>query len=307
MCVSAGKFSIGQPFARDIGGQLRKPDGIVDRILAIVVPEYLLIEVAEQMKRLHTDIGPVDAAFQKAPKVLDNVGMDASVDVGFGVVDYHVDIHCIKPLVGTQGIAVYGGSGFDMSLHMLLEHFLFSVCDHSSPELPTTFQKPDNGGFVLSSGASDSDGSLAMVHVPGLAAYEGFVHFYFGAAATHLDERSGLHGESDSMEHEPSGFLGDPKGASHLVGTDPVFAIGDHPYGHKPLVQPDCGVLEDGSDLHAELLSGMSLLAFPDVPGCDEANILPPTGRTLNAVGPSLGCNVFDADLEIGEVANCFL
>lgn len=307
MCVFSGKFSIGQPFARDISGQLRKPDGIVDWLFAVVVTEDLLIEVTEQMKRLHAHIGSIDAAFQEAPEVLDTIGMDASVDVGLGVVDHHVDIHRIKPLVGTKGIVVYGGSGFDMSLHVFLKHFLFAVCDHGTTELSTALQKPDNGSLVLSSGAGDSYCPLTVVHIPGLAAYEGFVHFYLGSAAAHLDERSGLHSETDAMEHEPCGFLGDSKSPRQLVGTDSVFAISDHPHSHKPLFQADGGILEDGPDLDAELLAGMLLLAFPYVPGSDEANVFPSAGRAFNAVGPALRRDVGNANLWIGEVANCVL
>jgi hypothetical protein len=49
----------------------------------------------------------------------------------------------------------------------------------------------------------DSQLALALVHVPGLAADEGFVGFNL---ALELLETPGLHRQADAVEHEPCGL-----------------------------------------------------------------------------------------------------
>ena len=284
----AGKLGVCETLPGDVGGQALKPVRILERLLAVIVAKHLLVEITEKVKRLHADIGSIDPTLQEAPEVLDAVSVDVIPDVGFGVVDNHVDVNFAQALVGTQCIAVKRSSDFYIGLNMLLQHFLLAVPDHGTPELSAALQQAHNGSFVLASGSGDSNGPLALVHVSGFAADEGFVHFDFASAPAHLDERTGLHGEANTMEHKPCGFLSDTKSAAYLVGANPVFAVGDHPDSHKPLVQTDGGILEDGPDLDAELLAGMLLLALPDMPGSDEAHVLAPTGWALDASGPTL-------------------
>ena len=47
----------------------------------MVVPERLLIEVAEQMERFDAHIGSADASLQQAPEVLKAIGMDATINI----------------------------------------------------------------------------------------------------------------------------------------------------------------------------------------------------------------------------------
>ena len=283
----AGKLGVGETLAGDIGGQPLEPIRVLERLLAVIVAKHLLIEVTEKMERFHADIGSIYPPLQEAPEVLDSVGVDVSVDVGFGVVDHHVDVGFSQATVGPERIGIDHGTSGDVVLGVLLQRLLLASLNDGSAEFSTTLQDTDNGGLVLSASSGDPNGPLTLVHIPGCAADESFVNFDFGSATAHLDERTGLHGEANAMEHEPCGFLSDTESAAYLVGANPVFAIGDHPDSDKPFVQADGGILEDGPDLDAELLAGMLLLALPYVPGCDEANVLAPTGWALYASRPT--------------------
>ena len=72
------------------------------------------------------------------------------------------------------------------------------------------------------------------------------------AAALSLNPRA-VNGKSDSMQHEPCGFLSYAQSASYLVGTDSILAVAHHPYRNHPLVHPKCGILEDSSHFDGEL------------------------------------------------------
>lgn len=60
---------IGQTATDDVGRSGFKP-GLVILVLAVVVAERLLIEVAKQMERFDTHIGSAQAALQQRPEVL---------------------------------------------------------------------------------------------------------------------------------------------------------------------------------------------------------------------------------------------
>jgi len=103
-----------------------------------------------------------------------------------------------------------------------------------------------------------------FVHVPGLAADEGFIHFDFGSRPAKFHERAFLQGQPDSLEHEPRGFLRDAEAPVNLVGTDAVLAVHQHPDGRKPLVQAERRVLEDSAGLERKLLLRVPFVALPD-------------------------------------------
>lgn len=64
---------------------MRESLGIGQR--AIVESERLLIEVTEQVERLHRHIRALDGALQQRPQVFASVGVHVPVDVRHGVVD----------------------------------------------------------------------------------------------------------------------------------------------------------------------------------------------------------------------------
>ena len=101
----------------------------------------------------------------------------------------------------------------------------------------------------------------------GLAADVGLIDFNL---SVHFAEEPvvRLHGQPDTMEHEPSGFLGNAEIAGQFVGADPVLAVHQHPHGRQPQGQLDRGVLEDRTDLDGELLPAVP--ALPDPAGLEE-------------------------------------
>lgn len=67
----AGQFLVGQPSSERGSQRFDEPIRVV--AFALIISKRLFIEVAEQVKRLDTDIGAFDAALQERPEVLDPV------------------------------------------------------------------------------------------------------------------------------------------------------------------------------------------------------------------------------------------
>lgn len=146
-----------------------------------------------------------------------------------------------------------------------------------------------------------------LVHIARQATDESFVYFDNLAASAKFHEGAALHGKPDTVHHEPCGFLSDTDSASHFIGTDTVFAIGNHPNGSKPLVQRDRRILKDSPDLDTELLAWMLRLALPHASGRDESNILTPASGALDAIGPAPRHYEVQAVLRIGEIGDGLL
>lgn len=103
--ADADQFVIGKPLSSDVLHGRFKPQLVV-HAFAVVVPERLFVDVAEQMERLNRNIGAVQTAFQERPEVFDAVGMDQSVHVFVGMVDYFM-LKLVSlvaaPFVGDEG------------------------------------------------------------------------------------------------------------------------------------------------------------------------------------------------------------
>ena len=56
-------------------------------VLALVESERLLVEIAEQVKRLDADIGSANRSLEQAPEILKPVGVHVVSDVANGMVD----------------------------------------------------------------------------------------------------------------------------------------------------------------------------------------------------------------------------
>ena len=59
------------------------------------------------------------------------------------------------------------------------------------------------------------------------------------------------------MIHKPCRLLRDAEVAGHLIGTDAVLAIGNHPDCSEPLVQAKRAILENSAYLRRELPPGV--------------------------------------------------
>src|SRR6266478_6353470 len=109
--------------------------------------------------------------------------------------------------------------------------------------------------------ASSNSSSAMLVHVASLSADVCLVCFN---PARKLADKSVLHGEPDSVKHEPSGLLRDTERTVKFVRADSVLRIHNHPCRGKPLVQSQGGIFEDRSHLCAKLL--LAALAIPHPP-----------------------------------------
>lgn len=303
----AGDLGEGETASGDSGCQSVEAV-TVSHILPVVVAESLFIDVPEQVEGFHAYVGTTQTTLQQAPEVLQPVGMDIPLDVGFGVVDELVDVVGLQPKVGDCLIAEDVRARFNV---------LFDVAS----QIPSVVRPGENLGTNLASSLQDSlnaslTGSAStfalerpllpvLVYIPSLAADVGLIDL-------DLSREHGsafvLHGKSNPVEHEPSGLLGDADSAVEFVGTDAVLAVGNHPHGGKPLVQPDGGIFKDGSDLDGELGLGVPSLALPDAPGLQIGHLLRSASWTANdAVLPTLCGEEVNAVVGVREVNYRFL
>ena len=148
--------------------------------------------------------------------------------------------------------------------------------------------------------------AFRLVHIAGLAANEGFVHFDF---TTQLAAVNVLQTKTNPVKHMPRALLGNLKRPVDLPGANAVLHAGLHPNRHQPLVQGDGGIFHDGSHFDRELGQRMAGLALPHAAGSDVSNVLRPARGADHAVSPcdAMRHEVVDAIVGIVEVYNRLL
>jgi hypothetical protein len=138
------------------------------------------------------------------------------------------------------------------------------------------------------------------VHVAGLATDDRLIDFN---GPLELLKTAGLHGEADAVEHEPGRLLSDAESASEFVRRDAVLRVGDEPNRREPLVETEGRILEDGADLHGELL--FARLALPEASG-GQVGVRPLTAGANRAVRPAETGDELGADIQVTEVPDSF-
>ena len=97
-----------------------------------------------------------------------------------------------------------------------------------------------------------------------------------------------LHGESDTVQHEPRGLLSHTDSFGEFVTADAVLAVSNQPHGDQPLINRQRRVFHDGTDFDRELPLGVLLLALPDMARFSEVDLGAATGGALHdAIGPA--------------------
>lgn len=229
--------------------------------------------------------------------------MDTTVDIFNGMIHNLVGILPGKSLVGEQGIGVEGRASFNVLLDLRLKCGFLAVRDDRSANFTAALKDTHDSGFVLGSGTSDAANPLGQVHVASLAADECLIRFDL------TREHSGgvvMHSHTDAMEHEPSGLLGDAECTSHLSRANSVLAIADDPESTHPLIESERGILEDRSNLEAELF--LAARAKPDLASLDEGVLLRPAARAANyAVREAHIERVLESAISVREVDDCLL
>src|SRR5579871_1110240 len=271
--------------------------------MAVVVAEHLFVEVAEQVELFNRNISALELALQKTPEVFESVGVNLSVNVPLRMVnDLVLEPMILESHVGHERIGIDGAACFDVSADVGLECVLFAIANDRSANLSTTFEHAHDGHLVFSASLGNPALTLGSVHESRSTANESFVYFHFATSSTHWNGVLGLHGESDSVEHEPCGLLSDSQSAANFIAADSVLAVRYEPNSDKPLVERQSGILEDSSNLHAELLASVLVLALPEATGSEKANVLRATSRALNTVRPAALNHKGEAVVRIGEV-----
>jgi len=191
----------------------------------------LLIQIAEEMKRLYADVGAFDAALQQRPEILNPVRVHVALYVGFRVVYELVNVFRGKASIRGESIGKYFAPRLHVRLDFLLQGPPLGIRNHTHfhaarllVPLGVVAQRVDDALFALLSGVAFQeahDHRLArrtptflqntrfalLVHEAGLAADERFVRFDCAG------EPSGLlvvHGKPDAVIEEPRRLLRDP-------------------------------------------------------------------------------------------------
>src|ERR1035438_4161181 len=81
------------------------------------------------MERLDAHVASAQATLQKAPEILDAVGVDVAIHVRFHVVDYIVGIVGLKPKICVQFISENVGAIFDVLLDVGDQGPAFRIAD----------------------------------------------------------------------------------------------------------------------------------------------------------------------------------
>jgi hypothetical protein len=144
--------------------------------------------------------------------------------------------------------------------------------------------------------------SLALVHIAGFRADEGFIDFHF---ASELVKTLVLHCQPNAMEHKPRRLLGYTKPAMNFVARDTVLAGNNQPCRREPLLQRNRAVLENGSGLECERGAFMLRVALPHASLGKPRNVIRTAARAgYDAIRPAKFNHELAAVLEIGEVQN---
>jgi hypothetical protein len=146
--------------------------------------------------------------------------------------------------------------------------------------------KTHHGCFTKTARAMNLLLARILVHIFGETAYKRFVYLN---CASKFFKRLGLHCFADSLFHKPSGRLRHFQIARDFVSTDSVLRVRDHPKRGEPLIQTQRGVLENSSDLDAELL--FAIKAFPNAPRRKETDVLALASRASRITAPSQVCH----------------
>lgn len=225
-------------------------------------------------------IGTRDGAFQKAPDVLDAVGMHPTLDqrtrqypLFLGVVDCQmVGVMVSDPMIGHE---IIGDNELRVRGRVFLdepmERLAGGVADHLQPDLAPTLHNPDHDGFPVTRGEV-----TAWAYSAPLATDIGFINL---DRPVELGSIMLSHGSTDAVVKIPCGLVGDAQDALHLVRGDTFLGFDGQIDRGEPLVQGQVGIVENGVRGHGELIAAG--IAFQLVPLVDAGD-----GRAL-AVGAS--------------------
>jgi hypothetical protein len=259
--------------------------------LAVIESETLLVKVAKKVKWFDRNISSADGSLEQAPVVFNPVSVNDSVNLFLRVIDNFVGVIIIKLSVRAKSITIDSRASLYVLAHFAVKRFALGVRHNHSPNLAVTRQQAHNGDFTSglvstskrSSKFSHTVSQRGTVHVPSLAADEGFINFDFAAE---LGKTSGLHGFADAVKQKPRALLSDTDAPVNLIRTNAVLRIHDQPDSRQPLIKADRTIFHDSSQLDAEML--LAALANPDAASLNKRVFGRLTARASdNAIRPA--------------------
>lgn len=298
--VFACEFAVGEALAEDLAHAEFKALRIV-HVFAVVETEHLFVKVAIEMVRLNRNIRAMQLPLHQRPEVLNRVRMNLAAHVLDGMVNHFVLEMFVQSRVRLERIGVERSTRLDVFVNQRVHHVFAALVYDLSPYSSSTFHKADYGCLVVFDDSSKSITAM-LVHVPSLAADEGFIHFHFTSRSAHLGrvERI-LHCQPQALQHEPCRLLCNAKRAVNLHARHSVLTIAKHPERSHPLVESERGILENRPDLQRELL--ITATAEPQFPRLNEVVAVRLATRTRHlAVGKAQLLRVLKTAVWIAEV-----
>jgi hypothetical protein len=274
---------------------------------AIVEAESLFVKIPEQVERLDANVGSLQSALEQAPVVLKAVCVDIPIHVRNRMVDDLVSIFGFKIIVGRKFVGKENRGCIYVLPNFSMHGGLAAIAGNRCANFSTAFQEADYKGFITSTSPLNLALSDILVHVPRKAADESFVYLNNLFTAADFHKRTALHSKSDSVEHEPCGFLSDANSPTELIRTYSILTVGQHPNGSQPLVEGDRRILKDSPDLDAELPFGVDALALPFLLILKESRIGATTGRAHDAFRPAQTNHVTERVIGISKEPDSFL
>src|SRR6266404_1463593 len=273
---------------------------------AIVVPENLFVQIAEQMERFNVDVCSLESALEEAPEVFESVGVNLPINVTFCMVNRLVQEVWPQSLIGHERIGVDGAFCFNVSANTRLQVMLPAGRDDVGANLAATLQNPHDSGLAFNASVGDFLAALVGVHESRCAADESLVHFDFFTAPADPYGVLLMQGEPNAVHHKPRGLLSDSQSAGHFIGTDSVLSVHDEPNGNHPLVHAERRVLEDRTNLDRELF--LAALAEPITARRDKRVFRSfATWARYLAVRPAQLYSIVKHALRVREESDCFL
>jgi len=294
----SGQFGIGETLAHDMS--YSQPEAVaIGHVLAVVVAERLLVDVAEKVKRFHAHVSTPEPALEQGPEILHPVGVNVALHVLNGVIDNGMLVVGTKAVIGFQFVSEQGRAHSNVFADLLLKFALAAIVHDHRADFPATFQHPENNSLILSAGSGDLGSPFRCVHVPRLPADESLVNFHFTGQFT---TRLALECKPDTVQHEPRGFLGHAKRTVKLPRGNAILRISDQPNRRKPLIQTKRRILEDGPSLESELALRVMSGALPLPLIRQESHAGISAGRAGDTVRPAPRHHVGEAIVGVGEV-----
>lgn len=302
--VFSGQTLVGQALAHDGAHNVSEAEAVI--LFPKVEAESLLVQVSEHVERVNANVGALDGALQERPEAFESVGVNQTIDVPLGVVNDTVMEVLSQATIAAPLVGVERGTLLDMGVNLTMKVLGVDVVNDSGVDGRMSLvisalhdaQDRDLGTYTS---LLDDSRTFRLVHVFGESTNESLVGF---DVARHLLEALGLHGQTDTPEHEPRGFLSNAQATRHFVGADAVLAVGQHPDSGKPLVQSKRRVLKDRPHLDRELLPADA--ALPDTPSLEEHRVRRVTMGAHDARRPAKELKELERDIRISEVGHRF-